>query len=88
MGGGPLMTCIDDLDGRLFRPRLAAEYLGLSEKFLRTRRHTGDGPRYVRIAPNCVRYRVADLDRWIDERVASHTAEETLDAFPRSHTAT
>ena len=47
-----------------------ARYLKLSERTLAAMRARGDGPQFTRLHPDGrgVRYRLADLDRWIDAR--------------------
>lgn len=45
----------------------AAIYLGLGEQTLRGWRNRGEGPAYVKVSYNKVTYKVADLDRWMDE---------------------
>jgi predicted DNA-binding transcriptional regulator AlpA len=42
-----------------------ARYLGFRPSALRHWRHTGAGPPYLRIG-RAIRYRVADLDEWLD----------------------
>jgi hypothetical protein len=54
----------------------AAEILHLTPRALEERRRRGGGPPYVRISPTCVRYRIADLERWVQERTFASTAEE------------
>ena len=44
----------------------AAEYTGLSAAYLRKARAKGKGPAYVRFG-RAVRYRIADLDKYINE---------------------
>lgn len=51
----------------------AAAYLGLAAGTLRNWRHKGVGPRSIS-AGRAVRYRVADLDAWLDAN--------TLDTAP------
>ena len=57
----------------------AAKYLGLSCPTLERMRLTGRGPRFAKLAPGKrgpVRYRRADLDMWLAERLVSSTSEE------------
>lgn len=54
----------------------AAEILGLTPRFLQVRRLRGDGPAFIRISSNCVRYRSEDLEAWLDERVRRSTSGE------------
>lgn len=44
-----------------------AEY-GLLAKTLRQWRYRGVGPAYVKVSGNCVRYRVAAIEKWLDQR--------------------
>jgi len=52
----------------------AARYLGLSPNTLEAWRSRGGGPRYVKY-PRAVRYRVTDLDAFMDGGVRSNTSE-------------
>jgi len=45
-----------------------AAYLQMTEKGLRNMRYRGGGPPAVKVG-GLVRYRKADIDRWLDERV-------------------
>jgi predicted DNA-binding transcriptional regulator AlpA len=56
--------------------RLAARYLGVSGAVLRLWRSEGKGPRYFRAGEKLVRYRRADLDSWIEERLSAPAAVE------------
>lgn len=51
----------------------AARYLKLSERTLAAMRARGDGPHFTRlhVSGRGVRYRLADLDGWIDARGAA-----------------
>jgi len=53
----------------------AATYTGLAAATLEGLRCRGGGPRFVRYGRKAVRYRVADLDAWIDERTVASTSE-------------
>lgn len=53
----------------------ASLYTGLAEATLETMRSRGGGPRFVKISRNLVRYRLRDLDEWLDARVVSSTSE-------------
>lgn len=46
-----------------------AEITGLSVETLAQWRSQRRGIAYIKISRNCVRYRPADLDRWLDERI-------------------
>lgn len=51
--------------------REAGKYLGISAAVLRLWRSEGKAPRYFRAGEKLVRYRRADLDAWIEERLSA-----------------
>lgn len=58
--------------------RQAARYIGMSVSFLQQSRCPGTpchgkGPKFLRIGDRAIRYRVADLDAFLESRVV-HTA--------------
>lgn len=59
----------------LLTPKEAAEFLGLTPRFLEMRRYRGDGPLFIRISGRVIRYRREDLETWVGERVRSSTAD-------------
>ena len=66
----------------LLTTKEAARLLGLAPKTLENLRSRGGGPRYAKIG-NRVRYRPADLDDWISERMRASTAGERKRRKPR-----
>lgn len=52
----------------------AAKYVGLSKSTLEKLRVWGTGPKYLKLN-RTVRYRVSDLEAWLNERVVSSTSE-------------
>ena len=54
--------------------RQAATFLNLSPNTLSRWRWSGDGPRYVKLG-RAVRYRVADLEAWLDDCLRQHTGK-------------
>lgn len=64
-----------EITQELLTERQAAEYIGLSARFLQARRSRGDSPPWVRISQTCVRYKVADLDDWITAHTVTNTAD-------------
>jgi predicted DNA-binding transcriptional regulator AlpA len=54
----------------------AAEYLGLSPRTLQGLRVKGGGPDYIKIGSRAVRYRLSDLEEFIEERRQSSTSED------------
>ena len=59
---------------QLLDQREAAKLLRLSERTLERLRVAGGGPKFVK-ANRSVRYRMADLERWIAQRVVGSTSE-------------
>jgi excisionase family DNA binding protein len=62
----------------LMTPKQAAEYLQLSMSTLAKMRMRGDGPPYNKTGPKAVRYRIAELDAWLEERLIQSTSENDL----------
>lgn len=54
---------------RLLDTPAAADVLGISPETMRKWRHRGIGPAYVQLSRSQVRYRIADLDKWIKSRL-------------------
>jgi len=52
----------------------AATYLGLAESTLEKARVHGTGPKYVKLG-RAVRYRIRDLDEWLEARTMNSTSE-------------
>lgn len=53
----------------------AAEYLSLTNRALQAWRCQGRGPRFVKISARAVRYRLEDLERWVEERLRRSTSD-------------
>lgn len=51
----------------------AAIYINMSDSWLRQSRMDGrtDGPLFVRAGARAIRYRLVDLDRWLEQRVCT-----------------
>ncbi|MBT4934800.1 MAG: helix-turn-helix domain-containing protein [Rhodospirillaceae bacterium] len=62
---------------RYFNTKQAASYLNLSQQYLEIARHKGGGPLYIKLA-KAVRYRVEDLDDWMDKHTQKHTADTSF----------
>ena len=56
----------------------AAEFLGITPRFLEVRRMRGGGPRYVNISKRAVRYSLTDLQAWIAARTVGSTSEVSI----------
>ena len=55
--------------GRLLRAEDVAEITGLSIETLAQWRSQRKGIPFLKLSRNCVRYRQADLDHWLNERI-------------------
>ena len=53
----------------------AAAYLRLTRRALQAWRYQGRGPRFVKISRRAVRYRLGDLDSFIEECLRSSTSD-------------
>jgi excisionase family DNA binding protein len=62
----------------ILNPREAANYLGLSTSWLAKLRLTGDGPPFLKLGRQ-VRYRRADLDAWLNQRLRRSTSDPGYD---------
>ena len=72
------MTLNDTISGSLLNEKQVAKHLNVSLASLRRWRVEGRGPRFRKLG-ECVRYSVADLDRWLDSLPAggAPVAEES-----------
>lgn len=70
--GTPSVKQIDD---GLFKTRQAAEFLNTTDRQLEIWRQTGGGPPFVKLSPRAVRYRKYDLEKWIESRIKTSTAQ-------------
>ncbi len=59
----------------LLTPQQAAQKIGMTVRFLEQRRHRGGGPRFISVSTRAVRYRLQDLDAWIEGRARTSTAD-------------
>jgi hypothetical protein len=58
----------------LLNQKLAALYLGVSVRTMEGWRLRGGGPLYSKLG-SCVRYRLGDLDAFVDGQTRSHTSQ-------------
>jgi excisionase family DNA binding protein len=61
---------------RFLTLRQVAEVLNVSPRYVRTLRQSGSLP-VVRLSPRCIRVRPEDLDRLVEERMASRRPRRT-----------
>jgi predicted DNA-binding transcriptional regulator AlpA len=59
----------------LLNPHQAAEHLGLTEASLQRMRTEGRGPSFVKVGKRRIAYRSSDIARWVEERLATSTAD-------------
>lgn len=60
----------------LLTTRQAAEVLGFEPRTMEELRRRGSGPPFIRLSSRSVRYRLDDLEQWLDERTFRSTAQE------------
>lgn len=63
----------------LLTTQQAANRLNLSVSTLNKSRLTGTGPKFVKLGAS-VRYRIEDLDHWVNSQVMASTSESTVRA--------
>jgi len=61
----PLMDC-----------KAVANLIGLSPRTLEGFRVRGGGPKFVKISGRTIRYRMADVRTWVEQRIVANTSEE------------
>lgn len=63
---------------RLLKTLDAAEFLGVSPRTLEALRLRGGGPKYYRLGRRACRYRMEDLEAYIQAGAAMSTSEESV----------
>lgn len=67
---------MDDLDEFiLVSESQASEIIGMKVSTLRYWRITGEGPAFIKVGGRCVRYKLCDINEWIESRRYRSTAE-------------
>jgi predicted DNA-binding transcriptional regulator AlpA len=66
---------MNDNSTPLLDERRAAAILGWAPRTLAQRRFDGTGPQYVRLSPRAIRYRLSDLQDYVEGRLYHSTAE-------------
>lgn len=64
----------------LIDEKAAAEFLGLTNRFMQHRRQQDGGPRYIAISSRCIRYRRIDLRAWSEARLRTSTSDPGQEA--------
>lgn len=62
-------------DNVLLTDKQAAEFMGISTGTIRNWRILGEGPIFTKIGPKHVRYRLRDINEWLDSRRFRSTSE-------------
>ena len=57
----------------------AADFLGVSPRTLSNWRCRGGGPDYVKMGSKAIRYRLDDLNEFIDEHTQNNTSEDYVE---------
>lgn len=60
---------------QLLNTQQAAQYLGVSKAFLERDRWAGARVPFIKVGSRAVRYRLSDLDAFLDSRVRSSTSD-------------
>jgi excisionase family DNA binding protein len=63
------------MERNLLTTAQAAEYLGVSKAFLERDRWAGARIRFIKVGSRAVRYRMADLEAYLDARTRRSTSE-------------
>lgn len=53
----------------------AADYLKVSIRTLQNWRHRGGGPKYTKLNNRMVRYRISQLEAWLDAQAVANTSD-------------
>ena len=62
----------------LIDEKVAAAFLGMSDRFMQDRRQKGGGPKYIAISCRCVRYRRRDLRAWSEALLKTSTSDSGM----------
>jgi predicted DNA-binding transcriptional regulator AlpA len=61
---------------QLLTPPEAAALLRVAERTLADWRYRGVGPRHIRYSGRALRYRLSDVDAWLESRARTSTADQ------------
>jgi len=62
---------------RLIDEKEAADLLCYSVRALQNWRHRGGGPKFIKVSSRSVRYRIRDIQEWVEKKTVSNTSQET-----------
>ena len=61
----------------LLTTKQVAQMLGVTVNYLEKQRcYYGDGPKYIRISKRAIRYRMSDIDDYLDKRSGYKSTDE------------
>lgn len=63
---------------QLLKTPAAAEYLGVSKAFLERDRWAGARVPYIKVGSRAVRYRISDLENYIESKIRHSTSEDSV----------
>ena len=66
------------MKNQLLTTQQASEYLGVSKAFLERDRWAGAKIPFVRVGHRAVRYRIADLEAFLDSRIRMSTYDQDV----------
>ncbi len=66
-----------EMTPKVLNEKQASEYLNFTQRALQSWRLKGDGPLFIRISARAIRYRIEDLDAWLEDRLAKSTSDTT-----------
>jgi hypothetical protein len=82
VGHAEPLSCIHQSKERLLLKTLeAAEFLSLSPRTLEALRLKGGGPPYIQVTSKSIRYRVKDLQDWIEERRCTSSSDPNYNSI-------
>jgi hypothetical protein len=70
------MLAITELGGKLLDQTQAAELLCVEPRTLEGWRARRIGPRFIAYSRRCVRYRLSDLQAWLDSKAVAPVGEQ------------
>lgn len=62
----------------LIDERAAAQFLGMTNRWMQAKRQHGGGPLFVRISKRCIRYRRSDLARYAEANLRASTSDVAI----------
>lgn len=69
------------MQDKLLTTEQAAQYLGVSKAFLERDRWAGARIPFIKIGTRSIRYRLSDLEAYVEASIRTNTCEEQLELF-------